>query len=171
MRFDDVVVTSADPSAWQQLPTPGVVVWLHRYLPLNPERWAALCAMCVMLVFTRKRTDRLAVLMSVIPFCLQVFPRTVVEPVMSVVAGQKHGALWLGTMLPFVDLIWMYALALALSIGLYVWTRNPIFWGQGPGGWQDTFSAIAIQLLAMVVASASCRWISSILAHRTHRTA
>lgn len=123
MRFHDVVVTPGGPSTWTYIPTPEVVVWLHRYFPLNPNRWAALSVMCLMMLFTRKHVDRWAVLVSGIPFCiLQVL--IISNPTLWYGARYFFFAAW-PVMAPLgIASICGCLMLLVLGVLLYAWTRN-----------------------------------------------
>ena len=125
-RFDDSVVTIGNPATWEPIPTPQWVVWLHQHFPLNPARWATLGTMSFMMVFTRKQTDRLAVLISWIPFSVSLLPSSVSLPL-----GSDGIRQVIFSALPIIQPVSIgatceYGIIFALGIALYIWTRNRI---------------------------------------------
>lgn len=126
MRFNDSVVTIGNPATWEQIPTPQWVLWLHQHFPLNPARWVTLGTMSLMMVFTRKQTDRLAVLISWIPFSMSLLPSSI-----SLSLGLDGIRQVVFSALPIIQPVSIgatcaYGITAALSIAFYIWTRNRI---------------------------------------------
>lgn len=124
MRFDDVIVTRRSPTTWVTMANPQWVVWLHRYLPLNPNRWIVLGTMFFMMLFTRNWTDRLGVAVSPLAVFWMLVPRSMTFPNF---LGNPYRLMFPGFFnFARLDLgtIYHYGFVAALSVVLLLWTRN-----------------------------------------------
>lgn len=189
MRFDDAVVTAGSPATWKPIANPQFVLWLHRYLPLNAHNWLILGVMSYMMVFTRKRADRLAVLVSWLPFQGQQFVLSwsnrfhggLISPYahameIVLVAGLASG-LYIWTRNQVVYLApWVISVSISsVTFGwhliqetLWVWTGNPVFWGLSPISWADAFTTVSSIAFQVLLAAAFAKAIRKMDSHRTN---
>ncbi|WP_436663812.1 permease prefix domain 1-containing protein [Alicyclobacillus acidoterrestris] len=123
MRFDDVVVSTGNPDGWKMIPNHVVVTWLHHYFPLNPARWATLGIMCFMMIFTRKQTDRLAVLVSWIPCCVSLLPSSISLPFIKESQRVIFSA-FLITQPVNIASIYEFVMLIMFGTLLYLWAHN-----------------------------------------------
>ncbi|MFD1674074.1 permease prefix domain 1-containing protein [Alicyclobacillus fodiniaquatilis] len=125
MRFDDVVVSTGNPYHWEFIHNYKVVTWLHHYFPLNPARWAALGIMCFMMIFTRKQTDRLAVLVSWIPCCVALLPSNIS---LTSIIGSQRVIFSAFPIIQSVNIASIYEFVMLILFGalLYLWTDNRV---------------------------------------------
>ncbi|GEO27893.1 hypothetical protein AAC03nite_36780 [Alicyclobacillus acidoterrestris] len=119
MRMNDVI-----PSTLTPIPTPRwVVYWNHNLFLSHLQAWIGLAVLLFMYVFTRKRSDRIAVFLSLTPFCIVwLIGRMTHEFSMSsmVFAGYP-------IMAPLgPPEMTGYLMLLAVCLAVYTWTRNRI---------------------------------------------
>lgn len=119
MRVGDVI-----PSTLTPIPTPGWVQFLVRHAPMSTSMWIALTVLCLMMLTTRKRRDRAAVL-SVGLFL--VLLRALPLP-LTVHSGVAAALFSPGSSLmiqPFgVQSLIGYVFVFASALAVYTWTKN-----------------------------------------------
>jgi branched-subunit amino acid transport protein AzlD len=121
MRVSDVI-----PSTLTPIPTPHWVSFLDYHFPMSPSAWAGLTVLFLMLVFTRKRKDRFAVFVSLLPLFIVWLVDRMPYHLFSI--QELFFTTDVSMMIqPFgIPELTGYVLLFVLSLALYVWTRNRI---------------------------------------------
>lgn len=150
--FVNMRVGDINPHNMRPIPTPDWVLFLRYHFPMSFAAWAGLIVVFLMLIYTRKQTDRIAVFASIAPFFL-----------VWMVGRMGHhfflSALFFAgspIMQPFgqPELIG-YMVLFVLSVSLYLWTHNRMI---SLTPWAVTIALTMWPLLRDTVQTALWHW-------------
>lgn len=121
--FVNMRVGDVNPTGHLPIPTPQWVLFTNHYLPMSSTMWAGLSVMFFMLIYTRKRVDRISALVSMIPFfivwIIDRVPHHSSSPRMLFYSPSWASSGPLG-----VPETTGYVLLFVLCLAMYAWTRN-----------------------------------------------